>query len=97
MKREDYVKLVNAVIRQKNIEQTSGHSEPSVLLPAVLEYLEQETKDSNGKQFGSYLRCWVFGRPDAGLNAKEAWLNDKHGNRHYLPDAGSLFDYLMDE
>jgi hypothetical protein len=97
MKREDYVKLVNAIIMQNDNCIMGNMTQPAILQTVILEYLENETKDSNDKKFGSYLRWWLFDRPNAGLNSKEAWLNDKKGNKHFIPDAWSLFDYLMNE
>jgi hypothetical protein len=41
------------------------------------------------------LRWWLFDAPNGGKCEKSAWVQTAEGEKVMLPDAGSLYEYLM--
>jgi len=107
MKRETYIRLANAILKQSGRERELAKNLQSFfdgnmvseistdLQIAVMESMESETNDSNDAKYGSMLRWWLFDAPNAGQNEKTSWVKDKSGEKVLLPDAGSLYDFLM--
>lgn len=106
IKKENFVKLINAVILQmkKNAKFSNSIEEFSdsfcyfditeELITSILDILESEIGDITHPVYGSVISWWLFDMPEAGKNKDSCCVKTDEG-KIILETPEQLYDFLV--
>jgi hypothetical protein len=107
MKKENFIKAINAIITQNRREMNFSRAIQefsssqivtdisSGFCETIIEILESEMDDSNAH--GSTISWWIYDSPQSGNNTDNAYIEDViTGFRWPVKTPEQLYDYLRD-